>query len=141
MVNEGTTCYLNSLLQSLFFIRAFRLAVYHMPTNIDDFKSIPFCIQRIFYNLQTGKAPVRTFELLNSFGWSQREMNQQHDVNEFFLVLSDKLKKQMQGTEVSGTYANLFEGVFENVIQCIDVQFESSRKEKFNCIQLSLPDD
>jgi ubiquitin carboxyl-terminal hydrolase 7 len=22
-----------------------------MPTNIDDFKSIPFCIQRIFYNL------------------------------------------------------------------------------------------
>lgn len=68
-------------------------------------------------------------------------MNQQHDVNEFFLVLSDKLEKQMEGTEVSGTYANLFEGVFENVIQCIDVQFESSRKEKFNCIQLSLPDN
>jgi hypothetical protein len=46
-----------------------------MPTNIDDFKSIPFCIQRIFYNLQAGKRPVRTFELLNAFGWSQREMN------------------------------------------------------------------
>ena len=87
-----------------------------MPTNIDDFKSIPFCMQRIFYNLQTGKGAVRTFELLNSFGWSQREMNQQHDVNEFFLVLSDKLEKQMEGTEVSGTYANLFEGTFENVI-------------------------
>ncbi len=43
-------------------------------------------------------------------------MNQQHDVNEFFLVLSDKLEKQMEGTEVSGTYANLFEGTFENVI-------------------------
>jgi len=22
-----------------------------MPTNIEDFKSIPFCLQRIFYNL------------------------------------------------------------------------------------------
>lgn len=68
-------------------------------------------------------------------------MNQQHDVNEFFLVLSDKLEKQMQGTEVSGTYANLFEGTFENVIQCMHVEYESSRKEKFNCIQLSLPDN
>jgi len=36
---------------------------------------------------------VRTFELLNAFGWSQREMNQQHDVNEFFLVLSENLQK------------------------------------------------
>ncbi len=62
-------------------------------------------------------------------------------MNEFFLVLSDKLEKQMQGTEVSGTYANLFEGAIENVIQCIDVEYESSRREKFNCIQLSLPDN
>jgi ubiquitin carboxyl-terminal hydrolase 7 len=68
-------------------------------------------------------------------------MNQQHDVNEFFLVLSDKLEKQMQGTRVSGTYARLFEGEFENVIQCLNVEYESSRKEKFNCIQLSLPDN
>lgn len=44
LVNEGTTCYLNSLMQTLFIIRAFRRAVYQMPTNIDDFKSIPFCI-------------------------------------------------------------------------------------------------
>ncbi len=42
---------MNSLLQTLFIIRAFRRAVYEMPTNIDDYKSIPFCIQRIFYNL------------------------------------------------------------------------------------------
>lgn len=32
LVNEGTTCYLNSLVQTLFFIRAFRNAVYQMPT-------------------------------------------------------------------------------------------------------------
>lgn len=70
LVNEGTTCYLNSLMQTLFIIRAFRRAVYQMPTNIDDFKSIPFCIQRIFYNLQTQKTAVRTIELLSAFGWN-----------------------------------------------------------------------
>lgn len=63
-----------------------------MPTNIDDFKSIPFCLQRIFYNLQTGKDAVRTYELLAAFGWNAEQMNQQHDVNEFFLVLSDTLE-------------------------------------------------
>jgi ubiquitin carboxyl-terminal hydrolase 7 len=125
---------MNSLLQTLFIIKAFRRAVYLMPTNIEDFKSIPFCLQRIFYNLQTGKEPVRTFELLNAFGWSQREMNQQHDVNEFFLVLSDTLEKQMRNTKVNGTYSKLFEGISENVIQCLNVDYESSRKETFNCL-------
>lgn len=65
-------------------------------------------------------------------------MNQQHDVNEFFLVLSDTLEKQMRGTPVSGTYSQLFEGMFENVIKCIDVEFESSRQEKFNYLPLSI---
>jgi hypothetical protein len=41
-----------------------------MPTNVEDFNSIPFCMQRIFYNLQTGVHAVRTFELLAAFGWS-----------------------------------------------------------------------
>eukprot|EP00347_Sterkiella_histriomuscorum_P012213 403369461 len=140
LINEGTTCYLNSLIQTLFIIKAFRRAVYLMPTNIDDYKSIPFCLQRIFYNLQTGREPVRTFELLNAFGWNAEQMNQQHDVNEFFLVLSDTLEQQMNNTTVSGTYANLFEGISENVIQCLNVDYESSKQDKFNCLQLSMND-
>ncbi len=67
-------------------------------------------------------------------------MNQQHDVNEFFLVLSDTLEKQMRGTPVNGTYSNLFEGVSESVIQCINLDYESSRKDTFNCLQLSMTD-
>ncbi len=56
-------------------------------------------------------------------------------------MLSDELKKQMQGTEVSGTYTNLFEGEIVNIIRCINVEYESSTSEKFNCIQLSLPEN
>ena len=40
----------------------------------------------------------------------------------------------MKGTSVSGTYNQLFEGVFENVIKCLNVDFESTRKETFNCL-------
>lgn len=67
-------------------------------------------------------------------------MNQQHDVNEFNLILSDTLEAQMKGTKVSGTYTQLFEGQFENVVSCMNVNYESTRKETFNCIQLNVKD-
>ena len=47
----------------------------------------------------------------------------------------------MQDTEVQGTYKNLFEGKFENVIRCIDVEYESIREEVFNTLQLSVKED
>ena len=138
LINEGTTCYLNSLIQTLFFIRAFRNAVYKMPTiqkGDGETKSIPFCLQRIFYNLQLGSAEsVRTFELLQAFGWTNNERNQQQDVNEFNCILSDQLEIQMQNTEVQGTYKSLFEGKLENVVKCINVEFESTKEEVFNTL-------
>jgi hypothetical protein len=44
----------------------------------------------------------------------------------------------MRGTPVSGTYSNLFEGELENVVSCTQVNYESVRKESFNCLQLSI---
>ena len=50
LFNEGTTCYLNSVMQSLFFIRTFRNAIYDVKTiqdarSIQELeKSIPFCM-------------------------------------------------------------------------------------------------
>jgi ubiquitin carboxyl-terminal hydrolase 7 len=32
LVNEGMTCYLNSLLQTMFFIKAIRNAIFKIPT-------------------------------------------------------------------------------------------------------------
>lgn len=34
--NQGATCYMNSLLQTLFFTNQLRKAVYQMPTEYDD---------------------------------------------------------------------------------------------------------
>lgn len=44
----------------------------------------------------------------------------------------------MRGTPVSGTYSNLFEGELENVIRCTNVEYESVRRESYNCLQLSI---
>ena len=37
----------------------------------------------------------------------------------------------MENTEVQGTYAKLFEGKLQNVIKCINIDYESKRDEKF----------
>lgn len=40
--------------------------------------------------------------------------------------------------EGENTYAKLFEGVIQNVIKCIHVNYESCRDEPFNTLQLTL---
>ena len=57
--NQGATCYMNSILQSLFFTNYLRRAVFRMPTDEDDpSKSIPLALQRVFYHLQFSEKPV-----------------------------------------------------------------------------------
>lgn len=47
LLNEGATCYLNSLLQTLFHIPLFRKAVYNLPHT-----RLSFALQQVFYDLQ-----------------------------------------------------------------------------------------
>jgi len=56
LVNQAMTCYLNSLLQALYMTPEFRNALYKWKfdfnANIDETKSIPFQLQKLFLNLQ-----------------------------------------------------------------------------------------
>lgn len=57
--NQGATCYMNSLLQSLYCTNAFRRAVYQIPTDTDKpADSVPLALQRCFYNLEYSNMPV-----------------------------------------------------------------------------------
>lgn len=81
--NQGATCYMNSLLQTLFHIPAFRKAVYDVPTEHLSEKAIALALQRVFYNLQISSSAVSTKQLTTSFGWDSVDAFQQHDVQEF----------------------------------------------------------
>jgi ubiquitin carboxyl-terminal hydrolase 7 len=60
--NQGATCYMNSLLQSLYFTNYFRRAVYQIPTEDDiPTKSVSLALQRVFYLLQHDNHAVGTF--------------------------------------------------------------------------------
>ncbi|KAJ2258033.1 ubiquitin-specific protease ubp15 [Coemansia sp. RSA 454] len=137
--NQGATCYMNSLLQSLYFTTEFRNAVYQIPTENDDpKKSVALALQRVFYNLQGSDDPVDTTELTKSFGWDSLESFMQHDVQEFNRVLQDNLETKMKGTVVDGAVARLFEGKMKSYIRCVDVEYESSRVENYYDISLNV---
>ncbi|KAK7111658.1 ubiquitin carboxyl-terminal hydrolase 7-like isoform X1 [Littorina saxatilis] len=137
--NQGATCYMNSLLQTLFFTNKLRRAVYMMPTEGDDgSKSVPLALQRVFYELQFSDKPVGTKKLTRSFGWETLDSFMQHDVQELCRVLLDNMENKMKGTCVEGTIPQLFEGKMLSYIKCKNVDYGSQREETFFDIQLNI---
>lgn len=137
--NQGATCYLNSLLQTLFHLRAFREVVYETPTqNEDTTNSVTLALQRVFYRLQMKNKAVSTKELTRSFGWSQIDSFMQHDVQELYRILCDRLEEKMKNTYVDSTIKRLFEGKVRSFVQCINVDFQSFRDESFYDLQLDV---
>ncbi len=79
--NQGATCYMNSLLQVLYFTNSLRKSVYKMPTEADDStKSVGLALQRVFQDLQFNDKSVGTKKLTKSFGWEALDSFMQHDV-------------------------------------------------------------
>jgi len=139
--NQGATCYMNSLLQTLYNIAYFRKSVYKMPIdpNEEPSSSIPLALQRVFWRLQYENDSVDTKELTKSFGWDTIDSFLQHDVQELCRVLCDNLEMKMENTPaLKGTMKYLLEGTVKNYITCMNVDYESSRKESFYDLQLNV---
>ncbi|KAF0694514.1 Aste57867_14596 [Aphanomyces stellatus] len=137
--NQGATCYMNSLLQTLFYLRPFRKAVYDTPTADDDStNSVALALQRVFYRLQTADKAVSTKELTKAFGWSHMDAFTQHDVQELYRILCDRLEEKMKTTPVDGLIPSLFEGKVNSFVSCVHVDCTSSREESFYDLQLDV---
>jgi ubiquitin carboxyl-terminal hydrolase 7 len=141
--NQGATCYLNSLLQSLYFTTAFRKAVYQIPTNPADppKSNSALALQRLFLQLQICDHAVSTNELTASFGWDSRQIFEQQDVQELSRLLMESLEEKMKGTEAENALAKMFAGKFKTYLTCINVDYQSSRIEDFWDVQLNVDSD
>lgn len=139
--NQGATCYLNSLLQSLYFTNAFRKAVYQIPTEAESDRKTAnsaWALQRLFYMLQSYEEAVSTQELTASFGWETKHIFEQQDVQELSRILMERMEERMKGTDAENALANMFVGKMKTYISCINVDYESSRIEDFWDIQLNV---
>ena len=153
--NSHLRSYLNSLLQSLFHIPAFRRAVYAMPVAADQkpTDSIALAMQRLFYHLEKSSV-AGTRELTKSFGWGASlsrldrhcssvcldgyEAFTQHDVQEMLRVLTDNLEEKMKESGQAGLIQQLFRGELLNYIECVNVDCVSERREHFYDLPLNV---
>lgn len=90
LANVGATCYINSLIQTLFMTPEFRDAIYSWtysekahPPRTD---SILYQLQKLFGRLELG-CTASTAELIRSFQWHEEEAFLQQDIQEFNRVL------------------------------------------------------
>ena len=156
--NHGATCYLNGLLQSYFHIGKFREIVYQMKDDEHDAHSrkdpgtesgsespsagtrmsLPLALQSVFLKLESSETPVNTIELTRAFGWDSMDAFTQHDVQELARILCDKLEERLKGTSMDRAIQNLFEGQVENYIECMDIDYKSTKQEAFYDIPLNV---
>ncbi|KAG5482930.1 hypothetical protein LSCM1_06968 [Leishmania martiniquensis] len=138
LINEGCTCYLNSLLQLLFHISYFRTAVYRIPVEGDDGPTVYKALQEIFFQMQERTTPARTTVLTNAFGWGRKELYVQHDIQEMATLLRDNLEERMKGTVTEGAINQLFEGRGEQFVETLDKSFVSRRADTYYDVHIPL---
>lgn len=142
--NQGATCYMNSLLQTLYMLSAFRKAVYNMPLpelgNENSGSELSYALQKVFYELQFSPTVVKTKKLTESFGWDTTDAFTQHDVQELKLILCDELAEKMKkiAPNQQNTLSTLFQGKLRNYIECVNVDYTSTREEHFSDLSLNV---
>ncbi|KAI3387144.1 hypothetical protein SNEBB_003657 [Seison nebaliae] len=137
--NQGATCYMNSLLQSLFNINSLRQSIYRLPTHVEETeKSVIYAIQRLFFDLEHSTEAVDTKRLTSSFGWETMDSLLQHDVQELSRILMDKMEMKMRNTPEESVIPDLFRGELKSFVRCLNVDYISSKNECFYDIQLNV---
>lgn len=141
--NQGGTCYLNSLLQTLLFTPEFREELFSLGPDelgcLEDkekpeakVRVIPLELQRLFARLLlVDQQSASTADLTDSFGWNSSEGTNQHDVQELNRILFSALEHSLVGTSGSAFIHRLYHGTIVNSIVCKECGNVSQRQEDF----------
>ncbi|XP_034419262.1 ubiquitin carboxyl-terminal hydrolase 40 isoform X2 [Cyclopterus lumpus] len=141
--NQGGTCYLNSLLQTLLFTPEFREQLFSLGAAelgcLEDkdkpgakVRVIPLELQKLFASLLlVDQQSASTANLTDSFGWNSSEGTNQHDVQELNRILFSALEHSLVGTTGSTFIHQLYHGTIVNSIVCKECGNISQRQEDF----------
>ena len=146
--NQGSTCYLNSLLQCLFMTPEFRRGLFQWKYDANVHGApqdcIPFQLQKLFYRLQH---PIRDVELTSpltqSFQWEYNELIIQQDIQELCRVLFEAIEMSIATSSVyedtthQSFITALYQGETQSCIRCMECNNVSTRNDSF--LDITLP--
>ena len=136
LANQGATCYLNSLLQTLFYDVDIRAAIMTAQTGDNDV--LVAAMQGLFARLMLStEAAVKTTQLVAAFGWSRAQVFEQHDLQELFTILVDSLGEA--APELGSRLKALCQGSVDEHLQCPECGFKRTGTSPFINISLELP--
>ncbi|XP_072902671.1 ubiquitin carboxyl-terminal hydrolase 40 isoform X1 [Hemitrygon akajei] len=150
--NQGGTCYLNSLLQTLLYTPEFRESLFALgPEELGDLSDkdkpeskvrvIPLELQRLFAQLLLAdQLAASTSDLTDSFGWTSNEETSQHDVQELNRILFSALESSLVGTSGHDLINRLYHGIVVNKIFCEECGNISERQEDFLDLTVAVKD-
>ncbi|KAI5190987.1 ubiquitin carboxyl-terminal hydrolase 7 [Nematocida minor] len=130
LINLGATCYLNSIMQTLFHIKGFVKELFKQPPSKKTVQ-----MQKLFYQLGKDVMYADTKDFTNAFKLKDEDIDEQQDIQEFFKVLLDELEKEAKGTPFFKYIEDTFYGTLGTTIRC-EKGCVRERTEKYNDLQL-----
>ncbi|XP_075385102.1 uncharacterized protein LOC142423861 isoform X2 [Tenrec ecaudatus] len=119
LINQGATCYLNSILQCFFFTQELRDAVRRCEDQGES--SLITQLRRLFEALQEDQGPVSTTAITRCLGL--RDVHSQEDALSFFHMLLTRMAAEEK------KLGQLFQMTLEQVTQCQGCETKTGLEE------------
>ncbi|XP_043922411.1 ubiquitin carboxyl-terminal hydrolase 47-like [Protopterus annectens] len=136
LVNHGATCYMNTLLQALFWTPDFRSMIYNWYSTSDasgnDENDITYQLNNLFRDLEEGEEPANPNKVIKCLGINNT--CKQEDVATYFSLLMKKISN-IQG--LGQKLLQLFESEQVCVVKCNECQQEDKKTTKL--LQIPVP--
>ena len=147
--NFGATCYMNSLIQQLYMMRPFRegvekacIAVEDPDDSLED--NLLYQLQDLFWNLEESDKkfhePHGVCKAFKNFEGLPINVKVQQDVDEFFIILCDRIEELLKPTPMRKLLNTCFGGVFVHEIESCEPEFpyNGESEEQFYRISLDI---
>jgi ubiquitin carboxyl-terminal hydrolase 34 len=144
--NLRNTCYMNSVIQQLYFIDEFREFVLEHPplaTNKENTDSVYRELRIVFASLKSSILktiiPINFAKNFRAFDGEPINPNQQQDANEFYSLLLNEIETHLK-EQPQNIVKDFFMGMMVNKIVSLESEmpFESRNEEPFMTILLDI---
>lgn len=137
LINNKNTCYVNSIVQTLFFTIPFKNSIlindiYDLEQDND--KNTVYQIKVLFIKLMISSCSESTKNLLKSLDIDKEFLNHQQDIQEFYNIILRKIHEN----EYDNYLYSYFKGKVETSIKCLKCLNTSCKTTDFIDIQLPL---